>query len=383
MQDANPAVTRPSGLPLLLLSSCAHAIATSALFTMLIPYLTRELSVSLSTVATLYGVIGVVSAVLGVGAGVLVDRVVGARAGLCGGLMLSGAATLALGMPDLVGLPIGLPAGIVLIGGLLILVGAGTALIRVSQMVLTDDLYAGGTDPEQRDAGFLLVQLCYAAGAVLTPVVTGVLGALFGLRWLYLLGGGLLLTVALVLWMNARHLPAGRPVAAGPAPLRPTGGLLIALLTALVLPQLLRRSQGTLMQLFFSTFKSAAGGALFGTLGLVLVPAVLVALAVLVFAALQRRGVPAGSLLKLGIGIAMAAAQCGAVALIVTAGVAQRTGGTAIVAGLWCAGMSADVLLGGMSSALFMRVAPVQSRATLAGIAGLLGFVLGSLLALR
>ena len=379
MQDANPAIPRPSGLPLLLLSSCAHAIATSALFTMLIPYLTRELSMSLSTVAMLYGVIGVVSAVLGVGAGVLVDRVVGARAGLCGGLLLSGAATLALGMPDLVGLP----AGIVLVGGLLILVGAGTALIRVSQMVLTDDLYAGGTEPERRDAGFLLVQLCYAVGAVLTPVLTGVLGALFGLRWLYLLGGGLLLTVALVLWMNERQLPAGRPVAASPAPLRPTGGLLIALLTALVLPQLLRRSQGTLMQLFFSTFTSAAGGALFGTLGLLLVPAVLVALAVLVFAALQRRGVPAGSLLKLGIGIVMAAAQCGAVALIVTAGVAQRTGGTAIVAGLWCAGMSADVLLGGMSSALFMRMAPVQSRATLAGIAGLLGFVLGSLLALR
>lgn len=379
MQDANPAVPRPSGLSLLLLSSCAHAIATSALFTMLIPYLTRELSVSLSMVAMLYGVVGVVSAVLGVGAGVLVDRVVGAHAGLTGGLALSGAATLALGMPEL----IGLPAGMVLVGGLLILVGAGTALLHVSQMVLTDDLYAGGTDPEQRDAGFLLVQLCYVAGAVLTPALTGVLGALFGLRWLYLLGGGLLLAVALVVGLSGRNLPTGRPVSAGPAPLRPTGGLLIALLTALVLPQLLRRSQGTLMQLFFSSFSSVAGGALFGTLGLVLVPAVLIAVAVLVFAALQRRGVPASSLLKLGIGIAMAAAQCGAVALIVTAGIAQRPGGTALVGALWCAGMSADVLLGGMSSALFMRVAPVQSRATLAGIAGLLGFVLGSLLALR
>jgi POT family proton-dependent oligopeptide transporter len=158
----------PRGLATLFLAEMWERFSFYGMRAILVLYLVAApteggLGMAATTAATLYGVYNAMVYMAALPGGWLADRVIGARRAV-----LVGGAVIAAGHFSLA-----VPTGATFVLGLVLIV-AGTGLLKPNMSQLVGDLYAG--DDARRDSGFSLFYMGVNLGAFGAPLLVGWLG---------------------------------------------------------------------------------------------------------------------------------------------------------------------------------------------------------------
>lgn len=183
-------------MTVLFLTGMWEVFALAGLRSVLIYYLVKQLGYSDASAVQIYSYAASGGLLLGLIGGVVADRVLGLKVSVLGGASLMGIGSLALVNPDF------------LIVGLTLL-ALGTGLFNPAVNAQVGLIYPD--DDPRRTSAFLTFKVGCNIGAVVAPLVFGVVGVAYGWNWCFLISAiGMAIAIATFLYGRG-WLPEDEP----------------------------------------------------------------------------------------------------------------------------------------------------------------------------